>query len=118
MFYSDAIEVEVDVEKSSVIEIIATPVIGEITYDNLTKSLTFNVANKGSAEDFTIGEDYWVYYVDKVNNQLVLTFDTGGVDQSSVLDNDVYLYYTIKKVEKDTELESLPIAVSQTLCEE
>lgn len=71
-----------------------TPV--NVYYDALTKNLEFNLFKKGDATNFRIGDSFFNYRTNTNENVFVLNFDTSGLSQSSVLDNDVYLFYTIK----------------------
>ena len=71
-----------------------TPV--NVYYDALTKNLEFNLLKKGDANNFKIGDSFFNYRTNTNENIFVLNFDTSGLSQSSVLDSDVYLFYTIK----------------------
>ena len=68
-----------------------------VTFNNFNKKLVFNVNQKGSVGDFKIGNSYWWYGIDKESMKLSLKFDTSGISQSSVLDSDVYLFYSIRR---------------------
>ena len=67
----------------------------KVYYDKFKRTLTFDLSQKGDVNDFAIGEGIWRY---TVGNQLVLYFDTSGIQETSVMSQDVELQYKIKRV--------------------
>lgn len=101
-YYSNDEEVSsgIDITKYSSITLTATPVLYLddticVTYDHLERSSVFNLSAKGNPNNFLLGEVYWNWKTDAINNSLALTFDTAGLSQASVLDGDVSLQYSI-----------------------
>ena len=80
------------------IELIITPFVEngnqKVFYDKFQRTLKFDLSQKGSVNDFEIGEGIWRYTVD---NQLTLYFDTSGIQETSVMSEDVALQYKIKR---------------------
>ena len=98
----------IDITKYSSITLTATPVIyldetTFIKYDHLERSSIFNLSAKGDPENFLLGETYWNWKTDSAHDSFSLTFDTAGLSQASVLDEDVFLKYNI------TGLDDTPI---------
>ena len=84
------------------IELVITPYVTDgpmgsraVLYDQFRRTLKFDLSQKGNVSDFEIGEGVWRYTVD---NQLILYFDTAGVQETSVFAQDVELQYKIKRV--------------------
>ncbi len=100
-YYSKDKEISnIDIEKYSSITLEATPVLYLddnicITYDHLKRSSIFNLSTKGDPQNFLLGEVYWNWKTDTAKNSFSLTFDTSGLSQASVLDEDVFLKYSI-----------------------
>lgn len=99
-YYSKEETQSIDIEKYSSITLEATPILYlddniYITYDHLKRSSIFNLSTKGNPEDFLLGELYWNWKTDSANNSISLTFDTSGLSQASILDEDVSLKYSI-----------------------
>lgn len=94
------------VQSNSVINIEVTPKIKltynnttkYVTYNSLKKSLTFNVGQKGDPSQFRLGSQSWWYRTNSEANTFVLKFDTSGLDSTSILTEDVYLFYSIKRI--------------------
>ena len=66
-----------------------------VKYNQFERTITFDLAQKGNVEDFEIGSGLWRYTVD---DQLTLFFDTAGIQETSVLSEDVELQYKIRRV--------------------
>lgn len=77
----------------------AVPVLSGIVYDKLEKVLVFNLNQKGVVSEFNIGSESWWYNVDPKERKFNLMFNTQGLAESSVLDQDVFLYYTLKHID-------------------
>ena len=73
----------------------------KVYYDKFQRTLTFDLAQKGDVNDFEIGQGLWRYTVD---NQLVLYFDTSGVQETSVFAQDVELQYKITRISNNTDI--------------
>ena len=69
-----------------------------VEYDNLKKTLKYNLNQKGSAVDFKIGTERWQYSVDSENLKFSLLFDTTGLVPTAVLSEDVFLFYTLYRL--------------------
>lgn len=72
-----------------------------VTYSHLERTSLFNLTKKADPSTFTLGNSYWKWSVD--SETIAIMFDTSGLTQSSVLDSDVSLYYSI------TDLNNNPI---------
>lgn len=100
---------------NSVITVTATPILQvtpdkTVTYDNLQKTLIFNTSNKGDVNNFKIGESAWWYNTNSEDKTFILKFDTEGLSETSVLDGDVYLFYSLQRpleIDPDRPLKSL-----------
>ena len=98
---------------NSSIEFTITP---EITWNNRTvtfkefeKTITFDLSVKGDVNEFTIGDGTWKWTVD---NNLTLRFDTGGIQENAVFDQDLFLHCTITRhtgINNGTHVYSNPI---------
>lgn len=71
----------------------------KVYYEKFEKNLVFNLNQKGLVSDFNIGSGHWWYNTDSANREFTLMFDTKGLANSSVLEQDVYLFYTIKRLD-------------------
>lgn len=84
------------IEPNDIIKVRLTPILvcsgKTVVYDKYIKELTFNLSQKGSVESFNIGNSIWKY---TTNDSLTLTFDTSGIQENSVLNADVHLYYEV-----------------------
>lgn len=70
----------------------------KVYYETFGKTLLFNLNQKGLVSDFQIGTSHWWYNTDSSEKLFNLAFDTKGLANSSVLDQDVYLFYSIKRL--------------------
>lgn len=72
-----------------------------VFYDNFAKTLTFNLGQKGSVDDFDIGKGRFWYNTDSKNLEFNLIFDTKGLANSSVMEEDVFLFYSLYKLDNN-----------------
>ena len=68
----------------------------KVTYCDKEKSITFNLSKVANGEDLKIGNSLWQYHT--TPNSMWVKFNTDGLNNSSVLSEDVYLYYTIQTI--------------------
>lgn len=84
--------------EGAIITITVTPYLDngcQIIYDEYEKILTFDVSKKGNVNDFTIGNESWRYGTYNDERKFTLTFETAGLEATSVLNQDVFLFYDI-----------------------
>lgn len=65
-----------------------------VVFEEFKKTITFDLSVKGNVNEFTIGEGTWRWTVD---NNLTLRFDTGGIQENAVFDQDLFLRCTISR---------------------
>lgn len=98
-YYSNWTMENVSFNSNDIITLIITPFVQytnkKVFYDKFKRTLTFDLSQKGNVSDFEIGEGIWRYTVD---DQLTLYFDTIGIQESSVMSEDVELQYKIKRI--------------------
>lgn len=100
--YKDSNKIDlINLEDNTEIIVTAFPYITvdggkKLKFTNLQKSIRFNTSQTVSADEITIGENTWRYVLN--NDQLVLTFDSGGLAANSILNTDIYLFCTIKNL--------------------
>ena len=82
-----------------------------VFYDKFERILTFDLSQKGNVNDFAIGEGVWRYTVD---DKLVLYFDTSGIQETSVMSQDVELQYKIKRVSELSTSQAITSWASST----
>lgn len=98
------------------IELIITPFVSQyvespprsgskqVFYDKFKRIIKFDLSQKGNVNDFSIGDGLWRY---NVGNELILYFDTAGIQETSVFSQDVALQYKIKRVSELSTAESI-----------
>ncbi len=98
-----------DISDASIINIKAEPILRlninnrnvDIVYDKCVKTLTLNLSQKGDPKQLKIGVNSWWYRTDSESKSLTLKFDTMGLDNASVLSEDVFLSYSIYRVKNN-----------------
>lgn len=96
-----------NITNTPVITIEATPVLKlninnrniDIIYDKCIKTLTLNLSKKGDPRQLKIGVNSWWYRTDPESKSFTLKFDSIGLDNASVLSEDVFLSYSIYRLE-------------------
>ena len=121
-YYSKDKEISnIDINTYSSITLEATPVLYLddnicITYDHLKRSSIFNLSTKGDPQNFLLGEVYWNWKTDTAKNSFSLTFDTSGLSQASVLDEDVFLKYSIFGLDNSPIIDSNGVPYTDRDC--
>lgn len=90
----------------------------KVYYEKFEKNLVFNLNQKGLVSDFNIGSGHWWYNTDSSNKEFTLMFDTKGLANSSVLEQDVYLFYTIKRLDGSYVTDSSGNQYKNKICPE
>ena len=123
-YYSKDEEISnIDINTYSSITLEATPILYLddnicITYNHLKRSSIFNLSTKGDPQNFLIGEGFWNWKTDTANNSIALTFDTIGLSQTSVLDEDIKLQYSITGLGEEEILDISGAAYTNRDCTE
>lgn len=99
-----------DVTETSILNIEATPILKvninsrniDVLYDSCRKTLSINLNKRGDPAQLRVGDNSWWYRTDSEDKLLTLKFDTVGLDNASVLSEDVYLSYSIYRVNNNS----------------